>query len=303
MNNLVKVRDYENILNEFLSEQDISEKSKKIYRIALMQFFKWVNNNGFSGVNISKKHILKYKDDLREQHKSNLTINCYLTSVRRFFSWTEEKRIFPNITKGVKGVKRSQNFRKEPLTKEQVIELLSSLKNQRDRAIITLMIFTGIRTIELQRANIEDIRFYCGKNVLWIQGKGHEEKDEFVILETPVLKEIQKYLITRQKRRESESLFTSLSRNSYGKRLTVESISRIVKKSLRNIMIDDSRITAHSLRHTAVTFAILQGATLQEAQMLARHKNIGTTMVYAHNLDRITSNPEHKITEYLATKV
>ena len=181
------------------------------------------------------------------------------------------------------------------------MELLSSLKNQRDRVIITLMIFTGIRTIEVQRANIEDIRFYCGKNVLWIQGKGHEEKDEFVILETPVLKEIQKYLTTRQKRSKLESLFTILSRNSYGERLTVESISRIVKKSLRNIMIDDSRITAHSLRHTAVTFAILQGATLQEAQMLARHKNIGTTMVYAHNLDRITSNPEHKIAEYLST--
>ena len=187
MNDLVKVVDYKNILNEFLSEQDISVKSKKTYRLALMQFFKWVNNNGFSGVNISKKYILKYKDDLREQHKRNLTINCYLTSVRRFFSWTEEKRIFPNITKGVKGIKRSQNFKKEPLTKEQVMELLDSLKNQRDKAIITLMIFTGIRTIEVQRANIEDIRFYCGKNVLWIQGKGHAEKDEFVILETPVL--------------------------------------------------------------------------------------------------------------------
>ena len=43
--------------------------------------------------------------------------------------------------------------------------------------------------------------------------------------------------------------------------------------------------TAHSLRHTAVTQALIAGQTLQEVQQFARHSNINTTLIYAHNLE------------------
>ncbi|MGN9065310.1 tyrosine-type recombinase/integrase, partial [Collinsella sp. HCP28S3_B9] len=52
------------------------------------------------------------------------------------------------------------------------------------------------------------------------------------------------------------------------------------------------RLTTHSFRHSAVTFALLGGASLQQAQALARHTNLTTTMVYAHNVDRVSQAPE-----------
>jgi integrase len=46
-------------------------------------------------------------------------------------------------------------------------------------------------------------------------------------------------------------------------------------------------IGAHTLRHTGCTLAIESGASIQQVQTHARHKNIETTMVYVHQRDRL----------------
>jgi len=91
------------------------------------------------------------------------------------------------------------------------------------------------------------------------------------------------------------SLFPSLSDMNLGQRLTTRSVSRIVKSYLRKIGLNSNRLTAHSLRHTAITLCLQGGATIQEAQALGRHANINTTLIYAHNIDRLTQAPERKI--------
>ena len=66
--------------------------------------------------------------------------------------------------------------------------------------------------------------------------------------------------------------------------MTKRSISRIVKERFKKVGYNSERLTAHSLRHSAITLSLLSGATIQQAQQLARHTNINTTMIYAHNL-------------------
>lgn len=63
--------------------------------------------------------------------------------------------------------------------------------------------------------------------------------------------------------------------------------------------LDDDRLTTHSLWHTAVTLALLGGATLQQAQSMARHTNINTTLVYSHNLDRVSQAGEFAVDKML----
>ena len=65
-------------------------------------------------------------------------------------------------------------------------------------------------------------------------------------------------------------------------------------------LLVNGRLTAHSLRHTASTLSLQGGATIQEAQALGRHASIDTTMLYAHNIERIAQAPERKIAELLA---
>jgi integrase/recombinase XerC/integrase/recombinase XerD len=163
-----------------------------------------------------------------------------------------------------------------------------------------LLVRTGLRTIEAERANIEDVRQEGGEALLYIQGKGRDSKDAFVLLTEATLKPIREYVRARGKTAPTDPLFTSHSDRNNGERLTTRSISRIAKGALREAGIDSDRLTAHSLRHTAVTLSLLGGASIQEAQSMARHKNINTTLIYAHNIDRISKAPERKIDALLA---
>ena len=49
-------------------------------------------------------------------------------------------------------------------------------------------------------------------------------------------------------------------------------------------------VGAHTLRHTGCTLAIEGGASVQQVQTHARHKNIETTMIYVHQRDRLANS-------------
>ena len=191
------------------------------------------------------------------------------------------------------------------MTIEQAKRLLSSvdrnfLIGKRDYAILNLLLRTGLRTIEIIRANVGDLCQEGGEAVLWIQGKGRDDKDEFVILTDYTLSPLHEYLSSRGKKKDKAPLFASHSNRNYNSRLTTFSISRIIKQYLRQIGLDNKRLTAHSLRHTAITLSLQGGATIQEAKALGRHASIDTTMIYAHNIERIAQAPERRIAELLA---
>ena len=166
----------------------------------------------------------------------------------------------------------------------------------RDYAIIALMVTGGLRTIEVVRANIEDMRTLGDSTVLYVQGKGRDEKTEYIKLSDPVEKAIRAYLKTRSNVSPEDPLFTSISNNSNGERMTTRSISRIAKNNMKEAGYDSSRLTAHSLRHTAVTLSLLAGKDITEVQQFARHANISTTQIYNHALEKAKNSCSEAIT-------
>jgi len=296
----------EGLISDFIRAQDVRPSSRESYGKGLRKFLKWLQARGIS--NPTRETVLDYKESLKESGLSSFSISSYIVTVRKFFNWLEATRGLPNIAKGIKGTKRARGFRKDPLTLSQVKELLESidragLRGVRDYALINLLTRTGLRTIEAIRANVEDIRQQGGEALLWIQGKGRDEKDEFVLLTGETLKPIYEYLKARGTAKPDAPLFSSMSDRNGGARLTTRTLRRIIKERLRGIGIDSERLTAHSLRHTGITLALQAGATVQEAQALARHANINTTLIYAHNIDRIKQAPERKIDALIAGNI
>jgi len=287
----------EDLIQDFIADLDISGSSRDTYSRSLRQFISWSYDTGREGrLDLQREDILDYKDYLSSE-KSSYTVTLYLTSVRKLYQWLESKRIYPDITRGIKGTKKPKGFRKDSLNPSQLREALEAMERQsleglRDYALFNLMARTGLRDIEVSRALVEDIRQESGQAVLWIQGKGRDNKDDFVLLTEEALKPIRQYLQARGKIQGNQPLFFSHSDRNYGQALTTRSISRIVKKALRAIGLDDKRLTAHSLRHTAITLSIKGGATLQQAQAMARHSDPKTTLIYFHNLDRIEAGAE-----------
>lgn len=272
----------EAIVKMFIDSQDVKASSKGLYKRTLQQYFKWVGANNLALNTITRVEILKYKDDLLNSGKSSLTVGNYLTSVRKFYEFIEANKISPNVAKGIKTPKRKQQFRKQALTPKQATELLtvSNATNKRDYAIINLLLRTGLRTIEIVRANVGDITFKGGRRVLLVQGKGRDEKDNFVVLTDKAYMPIKEYLETRVNVADTEALFISDSNNNRGKRLTTRTISKIAKEALVATGLDDKAYTAHSLRHTTAVNILRANGTLEDAQFTLRHANIATTQIY-----------------------
>lgn len=104
-----------------------------------------------------------------------ISLSLVAIAVKRFFEWTEEERLYPNIAKYVKGAKIGKNFKKDYLTSKQARKVLedidqSTVKGKRDYAMLALMLTMGLRTVEVSRANIEDIRNSGDTTVLYVQG-------------------------------------------------------------------------------------------------------------------------------------
>jgi integrase/recombinase XerD len=277
----------EELVDRFIASQDVKESSKLLYRRTLKQYFNWVDKKSYLLSEIARPQLLEYKEELLLSNMSSLTVGSYITSVRRFYEWTEANKYYPNVAKGIKTPKRKQQFKKQPLLPSQATALLNYYQDKalRDYAIITLLLRTGLRTIEVIRANVEDITFKGSQRVLLIQGKGRDEKDNFVLLTDKTYQPIAQYLATRGNINGSEPLFTSTSNNSKGERLTTRSISYIAKEGLKAIGLDERAFTAHSLRHTTAVNILRGGGSLEQAQMTLRHSNPATTQIYTATLN------------------
>jgi len=290
------------IVDNFIASQDVAKPSRATYSRQLKQFASWLTETGrVEALNtLQRQDILAYREHLLGLGKSANTVAGYLNSVRKFFEWLEAEKIYPNIARGVKGTRKAKGFRKDCLTQGQIREALASidkgsLEGPRDYALFNLLVRTGIRTIEVVRAQVGDLRQQGGEAVLWVQGKGRDSKDDFVILIDETLRPLREYISTRGNLAETDPLFASISDRNSGEGLTTKSVRRIIKSILRVVNLNDKRLSAHSLRHTAISLSIKGGASLEKAQAMARHTDPKTTMTYFHNAARIESGAERFI--------
>lgn len=292
-------------MESYISYIDASKKTVETYARAIRQFVKWIKEKQIEQP--QRKDVIKYRDELKKDH-APATVQNYIIAIRQFFRWTAQAGLYPNIADNIKGAKISREHKKDALTAKQAREILQkqrekgTVKGKRDYAIIAAAVTGGLRTIEIQRANIEDLRSSGENTVLYIQGKGRDEKAEYIIITEPVEAAIREYMRARGKAGKGAPLFASSSNRNRGERMTTRSISRIVKEAFIEAGYNSDRLTAHSLRHTAGTLNLLNGGTLQETQQLLRHQNIDTTMIYVHNLERAENKSEERLSEAIFEK-
>ena len=307
MEGIVKVEGYSPVVNKsvsiieaveaFLSECDIRANSKNVYRRGLLYFFRWVESTGRVISELTRADIITFKDSLLATH-SNLSVAGYLVALRRFYEWCEGNKLYPKIAKGIKSPKRKNAYLKEHLRENQIVELLKHFEgNTRDYAIVNLLLRTGLRCIEVVRANVEDITFKGGQRILMIWGKGRDERDNFVVLTDKAYAPIKAYLETRGSTTLKEPLFVSTSNRNQNGRLTTRTISKICKEGFRAIGIDAHEYTAHSLRHTTAVM-LLKNGSLADVQSVLRHASPVTSQIYTKSVEvelRLANPSEMKL--------
>jgi integrase/recombinase XerD len=301
-----KAFDINEYIHPFIACQDISLNSRTTYLNAMTQFVRWCTEKN---INEPKREtILSYKFWLDTKGLSSYTKAVYIVVIRRFFLWAEDSQLYPNVSRGIKGIKKyTKSHQKESLSIDALKRLFgsidcSTLHGKRDFALINILVRTGLRLKEIASALVEDMYEQRGEMLLWIHGKGRSSKDEFVLLTPQALVSLYEYLQARVIKSEKDPLFISLSDRNYGKKLTVFSLSRIIKGRLRAAGLNSKRITAHSLRHTFGVLSMQAGASLYEVQLAMRHTAPTTTQLYLGDIERIKrleASPERKMSNLL----
>ena len=289
-------------IDNYVDSLDRKDITKSSYRSILYRWADYLKNKRIHLPN--KRDIIAYKEKIAKSTGS-ASIQKTIVVLRGFYKYLKLSDKYDDITYGVRGAKVEKTFKKNPLEIEEITNLISKAKEEsslsishlRNYAIIVLMITTGMRTIEVVRANVNDLMVHKDKKRLYIQGKGRDGKDEYVKLSNDVYDILSNYLAQRND--DYDPLFVS-HKGKVGSRLTTRTIRGIIKDLLRAIDIDDKRYSAHSLRHSLATILIKNAnGTISEAQQILRHKDISTTEIYNHALLREENDGELKVSDLL----
>jgi site-specific recombinase XerD len=283
------------LLERYLSELTLEPSTIELYRKNNMRFILWLTKSKHPVKEPTRAAFCIYWQQLRNQGLSVRTIDNYLACVRGFFKWLMEERYYDkNITAGTKSLRKSDDYIRAPLSDNQAMNLLQSLKGnklieKRNYAIVNLMTFLGLRRIEVTRLDVKDIYPVDFQWFIKVHGKGHSEKDSELPITERILFPIQEYWQLREFPLDKDSpAFVNHAHCSTG-RITPHFISGMVKTALRSIGLDDKLYTSHSLRHCAAYYAVKSGCKIVDDQQMLRQKDGRVTEQYlkAFNEQRI----------------
>lgn len=284
-------------------------KTEQTYLTNLKQFAAWLSEQGITQP--VRDNIIAYRDYLITKCKPN-TVAQYLRTVCQFFRWAASEGLYDNIADNIHAPKvRHDAHKKEALQANDVLNIENSIQaaatekasqaadNAKDTAgrierateqgkrlyaMYLLAVNAGLRTIEIERANVKDLVVKNGNAVLYVWGKGHSEADSKKPLAPEVYAAIKDYLKSRTDGAKANSpLFVATGNRSGGKRIAARTISQMLKQAMREAGYDSERLTAHSLRHTAGTNVMELSGNIYTTQKYMRHANPSTTEIYLHN--------------------
>ena len=291
--------DDKGILDAFASYQQVRDSSRRTYKQCLRQFFSWVESTGRNLSAVGEQDVIAFKDNILESH-SPLTARAYVIAVRKFYDWTERMGLYPNVARAVKSPRKQstaggERFQKMHLTADEASRLLEQYGSRpRDYAMVNLMLRTGLRSIEVSRARIQDVTVRSGRRILKVWGKGMDSVDPnvYVVLTDAAWEPVREYLETRGATTPGEPLFATEGRGSRGavhgrgcrRAMTTRRIQMIVKDGLRAIGLDGHEYSTHSLRHTTGTELIRHGASILDVQRTLRHVSTDTSLIYVSSI-------------------
>lgn len=161
---------------------------------------------------------------------------------------------------------------------EESKQLLTSVEGihlERDLTIITMFLNCGLRLSELVGINLNNIK----GNTLTVIGKGDKERG--IPLNNACIKALEDYMKVRPTNavKDRNALFISDQK----RRISKESVQKIVKKYIKAAGLDPERYSTHKLRHTAATLMYKYGnVDIRALQELLGHESISTTQIYTH---------------------
>jgi len=232
---------------KYVLSPSLSDYTKRLYKTVLKSFCEWVlSYQGFETSDLSKEQRLIKSSLKRISAQSLKEVTSLRVTLPRSLTST---------------------YHKDSLSEQQRKRLLQLAKTSRDRAILSLMAWNGLRSIEVLRLSVGDLKLTQGRIAVW--GKGRSEKSKDIVkMSSTVKKEIANYL--KKESIKKGRVFPNLDRAA---------LDELVMRYFKKLRVK-GKYTPHSLRHTAGQLMYDKGVLLEFIQKTLRHADLRTTMIY-----------------------
>jgi len=274
--------------NLFIQEMDLADTTKSVYKYCIRLFFRWMSEQGRNPRQPTRVDVMQYKTSLKAT-KSPLTTDLYMNSLKSFFKWLDMSGVFTNVTTHIRNEKRVAEFTKKPITIAQVYQLINSITpdnviSLRDRALISLLYFNALRLVETWRLDIRDVEL--NNSQIYIIGKGRTQREAITI--NDIVKQYLAEYINAIHTAPHYPLFHAYHHNTRNEipRISIKYLCTIVSARMQAAGIKESKVSAHSLRHSAAVHMIDAGADLYTVQLFLRHTDSNVSRVYTRYAER-----------------
>ena len=308
----------EKAISDYLGYHEMNKDSKGTtlnYRVLLGRFAGWLSSNDVVYVDqLSLSHLRAWISHLqktpskRNVQLSDTTVRQYGVYTHAFCRWLEqegmvEKSITARFTLPRAEDKFIPTFRPDDI--EALLEACEAGKRftpqirkaltARNRAMVSLMVDTGIRRKELVGLRLCDVD--RDMRVLLVHRKGN--KWQQVPVSYDGFKPLHEYLTRhrshlaaldgREKARKEDSVFLS----EHGKPLTIAGVSKLFEQLQRKTGIDDKRVSPHQCRRYMATTQLADGRSPLDVQRQMGHKTLTMTNRYASlNIEQLRRSHE-----------
>lgn len=234
-------------------ENTYSGKARK--RASLRSLFRFLHRNG----SIGHDPMEQYEDtSLKVGKRHRMPV---------FLSAEEAKRLIEAVSDYYDNKRQDKRYKPE--------------LESRDRAIMLVLLNTGMRVSELVQLDENSIQNYQGAAYVTVVGKGNKER--VLKLNRTAMQAVATYTEDRRKL-VTHSGQKALFVNRYGKRMSRKTVYEVVKKYVQRAGLPPktANISPHKLRHTLATLLLQNGENLRVVQEILGHASIKTTEVYTH---------------------
>lgn len=269
------INDYSNYL---ISNENKSYKTVKSYASDINVFFDYIKEkNNIRCVtldilnNIDFSYLSEYITALHTNKDSVTTRSRKVSSLRRFFNYLVDFKLIENNP--TLKLKKPKLEKKLPifLSKEEENNLINSIDNIRDKAIIITLLNTGLRLNELINIKISNIK----DDLIFVESR-KGSKQQYMPLNQKCKKVIEEWLKIRPDC-DNEYIFISNRKKKISARTVQKNFNKYRDKSGIN-----KNVTVHKLRHTFATRLVQKNVPLPNIQALMGHNDIKTTTIYMH---------------------
>lgn len=278
-------------------------RTRRAYQNDLEDFCSFVGLTGADEFRpVTRAHVLAWRAQLEARGLAGATIRRKLAALASLFDRLLENNAVAggNPVHGVKRPKIESNEGKTPaLGDDQAKRLLDApdietVKGVRDRAILAMLLYHGLRREEAARLTMSDLGERRGIKHLRVHGKG--KKIRFLPLHPVAAERIYAYLECDSGRdTTSGPLFRSIRGKTTGAGVTANGLYTVVAHWARIAGIDVDGLSVHGLRATAATNALEHDADIAKVQMWLGHANISTTRLYDRRGQRPEYSPTYKV--------